>query len=103
MNRSQAAAAQVLRWNERVPVGAAVSVRRDDGSTLETTTRSEAWVTEGGQPLVKVHGIAGGYLLERVTPDAGLRLGYSPCPVCGANVRTTACDAEACGPTTEEA
>jgi hypothetical protein len=58
----------VAAWNDSVMVGAAVSVKRDDGSELETKTRSVAWVLGGHTAVVKVEGIAGGYLLTRCTP-----------------------------------
>lgn len=65
----------VTDWNERHAVGAAVDVRLDDGTVKRTVTRSVAWLLGGGQPVVSVVGIAGGYSLERVTAvvevDAG--------------------------------
>jgi hypothetical protein len=56
-------------WNEKYPIGTAVIVRRDNGDELHTTTRSEAWELGHGTPVIKVQGIAGGYRLDRVTPD----------------------------------
>ncbi len=53
-------------FNASCPVGIAVSVRRDDGSVLWTTTRSEAWILGGHTPVIMVKGISGAYLLERV-------------------------------------
>ena len=52
-------------WNTRFPVGTKVSVRRDDGTTLLTVTRSPAWVL-CGTAVVTVDGISGGYALDRV-------------------------------------
>jgi hypothetical protein len=58
----------VAAFNRSCPVGTHVAVVRDDGSVLETKTRSEAWLVGDGTPVVMVEGISGGYLLERVTP-----------------------------------
>lgn len=64
----------VTDWNRQCPVGSKVLVRKDDRSTVETCTRSEAWEIGGHSALVSVEGISGGYDLERVTflalPDA---------------------------------
>ncbi len=62
---------RVEEWNKAHKVGIAVNVRRDDGTILETVTRSEAWATKDGSPIVSVRGISGGYLLDRVTPRTG--------------------------------
>jgi hypothetical protein len=65
----QSKAAQELcdRWNKLHPEGSAVTVTKDDGSKLETTTRSEAWVLGGHTAVIMVVGISGGYSLTRVT------------------------------------
>ena len=55
-------------WNRFVPLGAEVVVQLDDLSVRYTRTRSDAWVTDADMPVVKVEGIAGGYLLTRVRP-----------------------------------
>lgn len=61
-------------WNEAHPIGTPVSVRKDDGTVLETHTRSVAWTLgeschgPGHTAVVSVNGISGGYSLERVTP-----------------------------------
>jgi outer membrane lipoprotein SlyB len=47
--------------------GTPVEVRRDDGDILRTVTRSEPWQLPGGQWIVLVEGIRGGYALDRVT------------------------------------
>ena len=64
----QSKAAQELceRWNKLHPVGSAVTVTKDDGSKLETTTRSEAWRLRSGTPVVLVDGSIGCYKLTRV-------------------------------------
>ena len=55
-------------WNVSVAVGSQVSVQLDDGSVLETKTRSEAWVLGGHTAVVLLDGVTGGYLLSRVRP-----------------------------------
>ncbi len=52
-------------WNAAHPVGTPVVVTRDDGSKLETVTRSVAWRI-CDHASVMVVGISGGYLLDRV-------------------------------------
>jgi hypothetical protein len=54
-------------FNASCPVRTPVVVRRDDGSEFHTKTRSEAWLLGGHTPVVMVDGIAGAYLLRRVT------------------------------------
>jgi hypothetical protein len=67
MRKKQQQAAD--NWNARHAVGAAVTVQRDNGVILHTTTRSKAWVVESGIAVVQVEGIAGCYALERVQPS----------------------------------
>jgi NTP pyrophosphatase (non-canonical NTP hydrolase) len=62
---------RVTEWNERYPIGTPVTLRLDDGSTVDTTTRSEAWVLSSDRAVVKVEGRTGGYALERVQPRVG--------------------------------
>lgn len=59
---------QVAEWNQSYPPGTAVVVLLDDGSQRTTKTRSIAWVMGGHTAVVKIEGIAGGYLLDRVRP-----------------------------------
>lgn len=59
---------QVDAWNRHRPIGTKVLVRKDDGSVLETTTRSLAWLMGGHSAMIMVEGIAGGYRLDRVKP-----------------------------------
>lgn len=54
-------------WNEVVAVGDPVSLLKDSGQEIETTTRSEAYVSASGHPVVFLTGVAGYYLLDRVT------------------------------------
>lgn len=51
----------------KMPTGTPVTVTRDDGTTLETVTRSEPWDLHG-KWVVMVKGISGCYSLERVAP-----------------------------------
>lgn len=69
--RPESAARQyerVTHWNARYPVGTAVTLERDNGAREQTVTRSEAWMLSGHTAVVMVDGVAGGYLLSRVTP-----------------------------------
>lgn len=52
--------------NTAMKTGTEVVVHRDAGGWLRTVTRSEPWQLDGGQWVVLVEGIAGGYALERV-------------------------------------
>lgn len=65
--RTQDHAKAVFDWNQQFPEGTPVKVRKDDGSILETKTRSAAWLMGGHSAMVMVDGISGGYMLERVT------------------------------------
>ncbi len=63
------------RW-AAVPFGTEVDVKRDDGTVTRTKTRSEPWLLGHGAAVIKVDGITGCYLLDRVTlastrPDGG--------------------------------
>jgi len=60
--------AQVDAWNAAFPIGARVTVRKDDGTTTATTTRSAAWVAGGHSAVILLDGISGYYLLDRVSP-----------------------------------
>lgn len=62
-HRKKAEAAR-LAWKH--PLGTLVNVRKDNGSTLATKTRSDPWVL-GGTAVIMVEGISGGYSLDRVT------------------------------------
>ena len=66
-------------WNQKYPVGTRViaypSVRPEYNAALAadtrliTTTRTPAWILGHGEPLVSVHGYAGGIVLEHVDID----------------------------------
>ena len=60
--------AAVDGWNERHPAGTKVMVRLDSGESIKSETTSAAWVMGGHSAMVKVHGITGGFMLDRVTP-----------------------------------
>ena len=66
--RRRSFATQIDDWNNANPIGSPVIVERDDGTTLATTTRSAALSLNGHTPVIFVDGIAGCYLLDRVTP-----------------------------------
>lgn len=56
------------RFNEKCPIGAAVTVRKDNGEIVHSTTTTEAQVLGGHSAVVWVAGGRGCYLLDRVTP-----------------------------------
>ena len=62
------AQALIDAWNKTNGIGAAVRVHKDDGTILETTTRSKAAMLPSGQPVIWVRGLAGCYDLTRVSP-----------------------------------
>lgn len=55
-------------WNEKHPVGTAVQLKRDSGEVLNTKTRSSAYVSDAGYPVIFLEGVTGYYLMDRVTP-----------------------------------
>lgn len=57
----------VIEWNRLNADGVKVNVRKDNGSIVETTTRSTAWLMGEHTAVILVDGIAGGFALERVT------------------------------------
>lgn len=57
---------EAKEWNKAHRVGAKVSVKDDDGTKRETTTRSMSWEV-GGHAVILLEGMTGGYLLNRVT------------------------------------
>ena len=58
----------VENWNMKYPVGTIVTLRKDDDSTLTTTTRYPAEVSASGHAVGWFTGVSGYYLLERATP-----------------------------------
>ena len=57
----------VLDWNKEHPEGTAVTVRLDDGTTINSKTTSEAWLLGGHTAVVKLEAIHGAFALARVT------------------------------------
>jgi hypothetical protein len=55
-------------FNERYPVGQAVTLRKDGGDGIDTRTRSAAQVLSGHTAVIWLEGVAGCYLLDRVAP-----------------------------------
>lgn len=53
--------ARAMRW----PIGTAVTVTNDDGSTVDTATRSAPWRL-GGTWVILVDAKSGGYALARI-------------------------------------
>ena len=53
-------------WNNRVPVGTSVTYKKDDGSSIETKTRSAAEILGGHTAVVWLEGISGCVRLDRV-------------------------------------
>lgn len=51
--------AEVAAWNLKNPPGTAVWVTKDDGSTMLTTTRSDAEVLGGHTAVVWLNGLSG--------------------------------------------
>ena len=54
-------------WNLKYPVGVEVVLRKDT-ETIQTKTRSEAYVSDSSHAVCFFEGVSGGYLLERATP-----------------------------------
>lgn len=63
-----AAKRAVAAWKH--PIGTPVLVTKDDGTTIETKTRSPAEVLAGHTAVIWLEGISGCYLLSRVKPLA---------------------------------
>ena len=58
---------QICRlFNEKHPVGSAVTVIKDDGSCIQTQIRFGAEVSSSGTPVIFLIGIRGYFLLSRV-------------------------------------
>jgi hypothetical protein len=75
------------------PIGTPVRVRKDDGSFVETRTRSMAEMLGGHSAVIWLEGISGCYLLDRVKPIEEEQSEPEPeaapvpiahCPKCGA-------------------
>lgn len=59
-------ALEVENWNLKHPVGTPVTLRKDDGSVIETRTRARAEILSGHTPVIWLEGVRGCYLLSRV-------------------------------------
>lgn len=57
----------VTSWNAEVSVGAPVFYKKDDGSIIETHTRTEASVLSGHTAVVWLEGVRGCVDLSRVS------------------------------------
>lgn len=55
-------------FNARYPIGQRVTLRKDDGSDVDTTTRARAAILSGHSAVIWLEGVGGCYLLDRVTP-----------------------------------
>lgn len=53
-------------WNVLNPVGSAVTFTLDNGDQRQTTTRSDAWVTDSAEPVVLLEVISGAQGLSRI-------------------------------------
>lgn len=58
----------VGKWNSLYRPGQKVILEMDDGSKIETKTRSEAELLSGHSAVCWFEGVRGCYLLERATP-----------------------------------
>ncbi|BBB13619.1 hypothetical protein [Sphingopyxis sp. FD7] len=59
---------QVDTFNARYPIGQRVTLRKDDGSDVDTHTRARAAILSGHSAVIWLEGVKGCYLLDRVTP-----------------------------------
>jgi hypothetical protein len=55
-------------FNAKYPLGTSVDLLLDNRDVLRTVTRSGAQVLEGHSAVIWLRGVAGCYLLSRVTP-----------------------------------
>jgi hypothetical protein len=55
-------------WNLKYPVGTAVNLAKDSGTTITTKTRTPAYVADSGHAICFFEGVTGYYLLNRATP-----------------------------------
>ena len=67
-NRLSAFADALVEVWQTFPPGTRVRVLRDNGSVIETVTRSVPWLLGDGHPMILLEGQRGGYALERVRP-----------------------------------
>ncbi len=62
--KEEARRAQI--WNSEYPIGTRVALVLDNGTSIVTTTDSEAWLLGHGQAVISVAGKSGGWALDRV-------------------------------------
>jgi hypothetical protein len=55
-------------WNAKYPVGTEVTLKRDSGNEVVTKTRSAAYTSKAGYPVIFLEGVTGYYIMDRVTP-----------------------------------
>lgn len=83
-HKARQVARMVRQWNAAWPAGTDVKFWNLHGDPpVLATTRSEAWVSDGGQPVVLLHGKAGPVSLYHVLPqalDPGTLLAKAPGP-----------------------
>ncbi|TXH09642.1 MAG: hypothetical protein E6R03_16490 [Hyphomicrobiaceae bacterium] len=53
-------------WNFKHPAGTRVALRKDDGTTQETVTESEAMLLGGHTAVIWLKNVSGAYALDRV-------------------------------------
>lgn len=61
-------ALKVENWNLKHPAGTLVKLKRDNGLTSITKTRSEAYLCSAGYPVAFFENVSGYYLLECAQP-----------------------------------
>jgi hypothetical protein len=71
LKQTARSAAACDKWNAAHRVGIDVVVEKDSGEQHLGKTRSEAYVSNSGDPVIFVTGISGYYLLDRVTAGDG--------------------------------
>lgn len=59
---------QCEAFNAKYPIGTRGKLRKDDGTQMETITRSAAQVLGGHSAAIWVEGVSGCYLLNRFRP-----------------------------------
>jgi hypothetical protein len=59
---------QVDAWNGKYPVGTPVKLRKNDGTSVKTVTRSKAELLGGHTAVVWLEGVVGCYCLTHVRP-----------------------------------
>lgn len=63
--QARVAGLEAENWNFKHPVGTPVVLCKDSGEDIQTKTRSEAYVCDGGYAVCFFDGVSGYYLLDR--------------------------------------